>query len=114
VAFPSGVSVRVCATVLALLTLGACAHKQTVWLDCVPKDVTIYLDKVPLDRVPDYIDLRADQPHVLFFKGEGYEPAMVVLEVEETAEGPALSPEDLCFGLDLVRRERELEMQIEE
>ena len=31
-----------------------CAHKQTIRLDCVPKDVTIYLDKVPLDRAPRF------------------------------------------------------------
>ncbi len=111
---PIGVSSRVRALALALLALGACAHTQTVWLDCVPKDVTIYLDKVPLERVPDYVDLRADRPHVLFFKGEGYEPTMVVLDVEETADGPALSPEDLCLDIDFVRRERELDIQIEE
>jgi hypothetical protein len=108
------VSIRTCGIVLALLAVGACAHKQTIRLDCVPKDVTIYLDKVPLDRVPDSIDLRTDQPHVLFFKGEGYEPTMVVLDIEETADGPALSPQDLCFELNLARRSRELELEIEE
>ncbi len=108
------VSIRTCGIVLALLAVGACAHKQTVRLDCVPKDVTIYLDKVPLDRVPDSIDLRTDQPHVLFFKGEGYEPTMVVLDIEETADGPALSPRDLCFELNLARRSRKLEIEIEE
>ena len=108
------VSIRICAIALALLVVGACAHKQTIRLDCVPKDVTIYLDKAPLDRVPDSIDLRTDQPHVLFFKGEGYEPVMVVLELEETADGPALSPRDLCFELNLVRRNRELELEIGE
>ena len=77
-------SIRTCGIALALLAISACAHKQTIRLDCVPKDVTIYLDKVPLDRVPDSIDLRTDQPHVLFFKGEGYEPVMVVLEIEES------------------------------
>ena len=107
-------SIRTCGIALALLAVGACAHKQTIRLDCVPKDVTIYLDKVPLDRVPDSIDLRTDQPHVLFFKGEGYEPTMVVLDIEETADGPALSPQDLCFELNLARRSRELELEIEE
>ena len=108
------VSIRTCGIVLALLAVGACAHRQTIRLDCVPKDVTIYLDKVPLDRVPDSIDLRTDQPHVLFFKGEGYEPTMVVLDIEETADGPALSPRDLCLELNLARRNRELELEIED
>jgi hypothetical protein len=107
-------SIRICGIALAMLAVGACAHKQTIQLDCVPKDVTIYLDKVPLDRTPDSIDLRTDQPHVLFFKGEGYEPAMVVLDTEETPDGPALSPRDLCFELNLARRSRELELEIEE
>lgn len=113
-AAPFDVSIRICGIALALLAVGACAHTQTIRLDCVPKDVTIYLDKVPLDRVPDSIDLRTDQPHVLFFKGEGYEPLMVVLDTEETADGPALSPRDLCFDLNLVKRKRELEIEIEE
>jgi hypothetical protein len=111
---PGVISIRACGIALALLAVGACAHKQTIQLDCVPKDVTIYLDKVPLDRVPDSIALRTDQPHVLFFKGEGYEPTMVVLELEETADGPALSPRDLCFELNLAKRKRELEIEIEE
>jgi hypothetical protein len=111
---PVVISIRACGIALVVLVVGACAHKQTIQLDCVPKDVTIYLDKVPLDRVPDSIALRTDQPHVLFFKGEGYEPTMVVLELEETADGPALSPRDLCFELNLSKRKRELEIEIEE
>jgi hypothetical protein len=114
VAAPVNASIRTCGIALALLAVGACAHKQTIRLDCVPKDVTIYLDKVPLDRVPDSIALQTDQPHVFFFKGEGYEPTMVVLDVEETADGPALSPRDLCFELNLEKRKRELEIEIEE
>ncbi|HXV37493.1 MAG TPA: hypothetical protein VEC18_10105 [Myxococcota bacterium] len=105
---------RAVAAALALLALGACAQTQTYRLDCVPKDVTIYLDKVPLERVPDELALRVDSPHVLYFKGEGYEPTMVVLEIEETAEGPALSPSDLCLDLRLSRRDRDLEVEVEE
>ncbi len=108
------VSIRICGIALALLVVGACAHKQTIRLDCVPKDVTIYLDKVPLDRVPDSVDLRTDRPHLLFFRGESYEPTMVVLEIEETADGPALSPRDLCLELNLSRRSLELELEIGE
>ena len=111
---PSAASARIGGIALALLAVCACAHKQTIPLDCVPKDVTIYLDRVPLERVPDSIDLPADRPHVLFFKGEGYEPVMVVLETEETEDGPVLLPRDLCFELNLAKRERDLEIQIEE
>ena len=111
---PFDVSIRFYGVALALIAVVACAHKQTIRLDCVPKDVTIYLDKVPLDQVPDAVALRADRPHVLFFKGEGYEPTMVVLDVEDTPDGPALSPGDLCFELNLAKRKRELEIEIED
>jgi hypothetical protein len=114
VAASLGVLLRICGIALALFAVGACAHKQTFRLDCVPKDVTIYLDKVPLDDVPDSIDLRTDQPHVLFIKGEGYEPTMVVLDTQETPDGPALSPRDVCFDLNFAKRSRELELEIEE
>ena len=111
---PLDYSMRICGLALVLLAVGACAHKQTYRLDCVPKDVTIFLDKVPLDGVPDSIDLRTDQPHVFFFKGEAYQPAMVVLDIEETADGPVLSPRDLCLEFNLARRNRELELEIED
>ncbi len=108
-----GASVRASAVVLLVLGAGACAPKQKIHLDCVPQDVTIYVDRDPLPDVPDSIDLRADQSHVLFFKGGGYKPAMVVLDSEEGADGPALSPRDICVELNLVERSRELQIEIE-
>ncbi len=110
----SQATARTLGIALLLLAAGGCAHKQSFRLDCVPKDVTIYLDKVPLERVPDAISLRVDEPHVLFFKGEGYEPTMVVLDIEETADGPALSPRDVCLDLNLAKRSRDLEIEVEE
>jgi hypothetical protein len=107
-------SIRACAIAFALLATGGCAHTQAYPLDCVPRGVTVYLDKAALDRVPDSIDLRTDRPHVLFFKGEGYESMMVVLEPEETADGPALSPRDVCSEFNLVKRSRKLEIEVEE
>ncbi len=124
------VSIRACAITLLLLVAGACAHSQTFQIDCIPRDVTIFLDGEPLernpreitvfvdgapvDRVSDSIDLRSDRPHVLFIKGEGYEPTMVVLDTEETGAGPVLSPRDLCLGLNLNKRSRKLEIEVEE
>jgi hypothetical protein len=108
-----GVSLRVGAALLLVLVSGACATTQKFHLDCVPKEVTIYVDRDPLPDVPDSIDLRADQSHVLFFKGGGYQPAMVVLHSEEGADGPALSPRDVCTELNLVERSRELEIEVE-
>jgi hypothetical protein len=127
---PFDASIRACAIALLLLVTGACAHTQSFQIDCIPRDVTIFLDGEPLDRAPadvtvfvdgvpvdrtsDSIDLRTDQPHVLFIRGEGYEPAMVVLDIEETEDGPALSPRDLCLGLNLAKRSRKLEIEVEE
>jgi hypothetical protein len=127
---PFDVSFRACAIALLLLVTGACAHTQTFQIDCIPRDVTIFLDGKPLDRATgditvfvdgapvdrasDSIELRTDQPHVLFIKGEGYLPAMVVLDIEETEDGPALSPRDLCIGLNLAKRSRKLEIEVEE
>jgi hypothetical protein len=108
-----GALVRVSAALLLVLVSGACATTQKFQLDCVPKDVTIYVDRDPLPDVPDSIDLRADQSHVLFFKGGGYQPAMVVLDSEEGADGPALTPRDVCVELNLVERSRELQIEIE-
>ncbi len=106
-------SVRTGAILLLVLISGACAPKQKIRLDCVPQEVTIYVDREPLPSVPDSIDLRADQSHVLFFKGGGYEPAMVVLDIEESPEGPVLYPRDVCFELDLIERTRDLRIEIE-
>jgi len=97
---------------LALLA-GGCAAKQTITLDCVPKDITIFVDKKPLDSVPKEIALRADRPHTLFFRGEGYTTAMVVLETVDGENGPVLTPDDVCTELHFVVRNRDLEIEIE-
>ncbi len=101
------------AILLLVLVFCACAPKQKIQLDCVPQEVTIYVDKEPLPEVPDSIDLRADRSHVLFFKGGGYQPAMVVLDSEQGADGPVLSPRDVCLELDLVERSRDLRIEVE-
>ncbi|MBW2541244.1 MAG: hypothetical protein JRF15_04065 [Deltaproteobacteria bacterium] len=115
---------------LLLFVGGACTQTQAFRIDCIPRDVTIFLDGKPLDRAggdvevfvdgapvdraSESIDLRTDRPHVLFIKGEGYESAMVVLDTEETEDGPALSPRDLCVELDLAKRSRKLEIEVED
>ena len=104
---------RTGAILLLILISGACAPKQKIRLDCVPQEVTIYVDKEPLPSVPDSINLRADRSHILFFKGGGYLPALVVLDSEESEEGPVLSPRDVCFELDLIERSRELRIEVE-
>ena len=109
-----GPSLRASAVAGLLLAATGCAHTQTYQLDCVPRNVTIYLDKVPLERNSDSIDLRTDRPHVFFFKGEGYEPMMVVLDSEKTPDGPVLAPSDLCSDFNLVKRSRNLQIEVEQ
>ncbi len=98
---------------LAAPFAASCATKQTIRLDCVPKDVTIYVDKKPLDSVPNEIELRTDQPHTLFFRGKDYNPTMVVLDSVVGENGPALAPDNVCVELHFVKRTQELEIEIE-
>ena len=39
---------------------------------------------------------------------------MVVFETEQTADGPALTPRNMCLELNITRRRRELELELEE
>jgi len=103
-----------CVSILLLALLAmSCAPKQKIPLGCVPKDITIFVDKKPLDSVPDEIALRADRPHTLFFRGGGYEPAMVVLESVDGENGPVLAPSEVCVELHFEERNRDVQFEIE-
>jgi hypothetical protein len=80
----------------AALALPACAARQRVSLECVPREVTVYVDGRALDETPAEIELRKDRPHTLFFKGGDYEPQMVVMVSEELEDGHRLTPPDVC------------------
>lgn len=101
---------------LALLVgLPGCAPKQRVPLECVPEQVTIYVDGQALEKTPDALELRADEPHKIYFKGEGYEPQLVVLESGTDPDGaPALAPAEVCVELVAVEVERRLTLTPEE
>ena len=101
---------------LALLPLlfgAGCAPKVRVPLDCVPRNVTVFVDKQALEEVPETLELRADRPHVVFVKGGGYQPDQVVFEVREGEDGPELWPPDLCSQVRFVEMERELDIELE-
>jgi len=92
-----------------LVALAGCAPKQRVPLDCVPEQVTIYVDGHALDETPDELELRADEPHKIYFKGEGYEPQLIVLESGTDSDGAAaLAPAEVCVELVAVEVERSL------
>lgn len=91
----------------------ACAAKQRLSLECVPREVTVYVDGRALDETPEAIDLRQDQPHTVFFKGGGYKPQMVVLESEEVEGGHALTPVDLCTQTTFEEMDPEVHMEVD-
>ena len=92
-----------------LIPLSGCAPKQRVPLACVPEQVTIYVDGQALEENPDALELRADEPHKIYFKGEGYEPQLIVLESGTDPDGdPALVPAEVCVELVAVEVERSL------
>jgi hypothetical protein len=100
---------------LGLLPLALCAGcttMQTFPLDCVPRQVTIYVDGEQLDEIPDQLELRADQPHVVFFKGGGVEPRMIVLDTLAVDGGARLTPESVCLEPVFSPVERRLELEI--
>lgn len=101
---------------LACATLElACATTQEISLDCVSKDVAVYVDGRLLKKHPEALDLRADQPHKLYFKSPGREPQLVVLEAGTDEEGRArLEPADVCTRLVPIPVDRELEIDVED
>lgn len=102
---------------LLLVTLcfaAACAPKQKITLDCIPKEVVVYVDGERLDELPTELDLRSDAPHTVFVKGPGIEPKLVVLTSEELEGRSWLSPSSICVQPRLLEVRRELEFAIEE
>jgi hypothetical protein len=97
----------------ALVLAGGCAAKQRVSLDCVPHEVSVYVDGRRLEGSPDSVDLRADRPHTVFFKGGDYEPRMVVLEPREVDGRSELAGADVCSETTFVPMQPQVEMELE-
>ena len=96
---------------LAALALG-CAAKQRVSLDCVPREVSVYVDGRSLDRDTGSIELRRDRDHKVCFKGGGVEPQLGVLESHRAEDGARLAPADICSQTAFVPTSPRVEMQI--
>ena len=106
-----------CLAALGLVGLNGCASKQWVALDCLPEQVTIFVDGERLDHSPEALELDVDRPHTVLFRAPGYRPRMVVIEPDPTAEGrPALQPERICADLfaRAPRMQRHLDLQVDE
>ncbi len=105
---------RPLAGLAALLVAAAagCATTQIVRIECVPREVTLYVDGELLEG--NEAALRTDQPHKIYAKGPGYEPRLVVLEPEVDADGrAAFRDEDLCIEVVPIGMGRELEVEVE-
>jgi len=105
---------RTILTAAVVCLAAACAHKQTIPLDCIPKEVVVYVDGERLDELPSELDLRSDEPHTVFVKGPGIEPKLVVLTSEELEGRSWLSPSSICVQPRLLEVRRELEFEIDE
>jgi hypothetical protein len=94
-----------------LLAIG-CASTQTVRIECVPREVAVYVDGQRL--VGREAELRTDRAHKIFAKGPGYEPRLVVVEPEVDEDGRVGFRDDaLCVQLVPVEMKRELEVEVE-
>lgn len=99
--------------IAAAAVLVACASKQKIALDCVPEEVTIYVDGTRLEKAPATLDLRSDRPHTLYFKGPDFAPELIVLNSEEVDGKVRLSPSEVCVKPRYVGVKRELKMEID-
>jgi len=119
VAYPSAATpaspARMQAVLLAALLAFGCAAKQRIPLDCVTEEVVVYVDGQLLEEHPDALELRADEPHKIYFKRPGHEPELVVLDTATGDDGrPRLSPDNVCVELVPIGVERELTIEAED
>jgi len=100
--------------VAAGVAAGCAASTQSIRIECVPQQVTLYVDGRLLEGPADEIVLRTDQPHKIYVKGPGFEPKLVVLEPEVDADGRhSLGPGELCIEVVPIGMGRELEVEVE-
>ena len=90
-----------------------CATRQVVALDCVPHEVTVFVDGRQLERGTPSVKLERDAPHTLYFKGGVYEPQLVVLESVEGADGLELAPSEICSHTAFVPLRPDVQMELD-
>jgi hypothetical protein len=98
-----------------LLALG-CAPTQVVPVTIQPVPVSLYIDgELHAEGSPVELELRADQPHLLFFKKEGYRAEQVVLRSVPNENGPRLEPDRVEVRLSPVTpKRRNLKVELDE
>ena len=111
------VKARICVVAFAAFAgLSACAHKQTVPFEaCEIAKMTVYVDGRLLRPGSKPPELRADLPHKLFFKQEGREPRLIIMEPTKDAGGVLrLEPADPCAEVLAAPLDRELKIEVDE
>ena len=109
-----GTSGRAAALVAALALAAGCASTQKVSLECVPSEVSVYVDGRELEDRRGQISLGVDEAHTVFFKGGGYQTQMVVLESQEVDGVYRLSNADLCREVVFTEMRPELRIEVEQ
>jgi hypothetical protein len=90
-----------------------CATGQRVSLECVPKNVMVYVDGRLLEGSAKTMKLAKDQPHTVFLKGGGYQSQMLVFESREQDGKRVLDPADLCSRVTFVEMQPEVKIEVE-
>jgi hypothetical protein len=95
--------------------LVACAPKQTVPFEaCDIAKVTVYVDGRLLRPGSKSPELRADLPHKLFFKQEGREPRLIIMEPTQDGGAFRLEPADPCAEVLAAPLDREIKVEVDE
>ncbi len=95
--------------------LAGCAATQPIPLDCVPRQVEVYVDGELLEDRPDAIALTRDESHKIYLKRPGYAPELLVLQPEPGPDGTnQLDASDVCVELVPVGVERTLTIEGED
>jgi hypothetical protein len=104
-----------CATLVAAAgtAVFGCATSQRLSLECVPKDVKVYVDGRLITGSPKTVKLAIDQPHTVFVKGGGYPPQMVVFESRQQNGEAVTGPVDLCSRLAFVEMQPDVKVELE-
>lgn len=100
---------------ISVLALG-CAPTQMVPVSIQPVPVTLFIDgELYPDGAPDQLELRADRPHLLFFKKQGYRAEQVLLRSIREEGGPRLEPDRVEVRLSPESsKRRELKIELDE
>ncbi len=102
------------ALLVALAAVG-CATRQSVSIECVTQTLEIFVDGQLLEGNPDLLELRSDEPHVVFIRAEGYVPQQYIFEPQPGADGEMhLTPDSVCVELVPVGQGRRLEVEIDD